>query len=57
MSLVRAMVGREPETAHAYMTRRERVDFIILTINFGALVGAYVQLYIHLTFAHCHIHA
>ncbi|GJE88916.1 MFS general substrate transporter [Phanerochaete sordida] len=40
MSLVRALSGREPRDRPTYMTLRERIDFAILTLNFGVLVGA-----------------
>ncbi|GBE87090.1 predicted protein [Sparassis crispa] len=39
MSLARAMVGREPRGLPTYMLTRQRIDFIILSIAFGVLVG------------------
>ncbi|GJE91828.1 MFS general substrate transporter [Phanerochaete sordida] len=40
MSLVRALAGKEPRDRPTYMSLRERIDFAILTLNFGVLVGA-----------------
>ncbi|KIP09398.1 hypothetical protein PHLGIDRAFT_11937 [Phlebiopsis gigantea 11061_1 CR5-6] len=39
LSLVRALSGREPSNVPTYMSVRERIDFVILVINFGVLVG------------------
>ena len=39
MSLVRALLGREPRNLPTYMNVRERFDFVILVLNFGVLVG------------------
>ncbi|KAH8101314.1 major facilitator superfamily domain-containing protein [Cristinia sonorae] len=38
-SLARAMLGREPAASPAHMTVRERVDFAIVALEFGVLVG------------------
>ncbi|GJE88933.1 MFS general substrate transporter [Phanerochaete sordida] len=40
ISLIRAVWGREPRGRPTYMSLRERIDFAILTVNFGVLVGA-----------------
>ncbi|KAI0085553.1 major facilitator superfamily domain-containing protein [Irpex rosettiformis] len=39
LSLMRALTGREPETKRTYMTLRERLDFLIITLIFGVFVG------------------
>lgn len=39
MSLVRAMVGKEQRGLPTYMTVRQRIDFVILSVAFGTLVG------------------
>lgn len=39
LSLVRALCGREKETERTYMTIRERIDFLIITLLFGVFVG------------------
>ncbi|KAJ3550543.1 hypothetical protein NM688_g5055 [Phlebia brevispora] len=39
MALVRAMAGLEPPTSGSYMSPRERLDFAIITLIFGVLVG------------------
>lgn len=39
MSLGRAMLGREQPDAPTYMTFRQRVDFAIMILDFGVLVG------------------
>ncbi|OCH88926.1 MFS general substrate transporter [Obba rivulosa] len=39
MSLVRAMLGKESPEASTYMTVRQRIDFSIMILNFGILVG------------------
>jgi len=43
--LVRAMLGQEPESSEACMSRRERVDFAIITLIFGVLVAAWVNVF------------
>ncbi|KAH9837800.1 major facilitator superfamily domain-containing protein [Rhodofomes roseus] len=40
MSLVRAMVGREPASKPTYMSVRQRVDFVLMAFVFGVLVAA-----------------
>ena len=40
MSLMRAMVGREPRDRTTHMTIRQRIDFAVLTLLFGVLVAA-----------------
>ena len=40
MSLVRAMVGREPRDRTTYMTIRQRIDFAVMSLVFGVLVAA-----------------
>ena len=42
MALVRAMLGREVPSSRHFMTFRERMDFCIIIIIFGVLVGVYV---------------
>lgn len=37
--LVRAMLGLPVDDEEAYMTKRERVDFGIVTLIFGVLVA------------------
>ncbi|EKM52316.1 uncharacterized protein PHACADRAFT_211587 [Phanerochaete carnosa HHB-10118-sp] len=39
MSLVRALIGREPRGRPTYMSVRERFDFAIMMTNFGILAG------------------
>ncbi|KAI0030798.1 major facilitator superfamily domain-containing protein [Vararia minispora EC-137] len=39
-TLLFAMLGREPETSDAYMTRRERLDFGLLLFIFSVLLSA-----------------
>ncbi|EKM52317.1 uncharacterized protein PHACADRAFT_260633 [Phanerochaete carnosa HHB-10118-sp] len=39
ISLVRAILGREQRGSQAYMSVRERCDFVIIMLNFGVLVG------------------
>ncbi|OCH88925.1 MFS general substrate transporter [Obba rivulosa] len=39
MSLVRAMLGKEKPDASTYMTVRQRIDFSIMILDFGILVG------------------
>ncbi len=39
MSLIRALAGRESKDKRSYMTVRERVDFFLLTLIGGVLVG------------------
>lgn len=41
---MRAMLGREPPSSRHYMTPHERLDFCILTLIFGVLVGVYVSI-------------
>ncbi|KAI0689392.1 major facilitator superfamily domain-containing protein [Cytidiella melzeri] len=38
-SLMRALIGREPKANHTFMTIRERIDFTIITLNFGIFAG------------------
>lgn len=38
------MLGREPETSAAYMTKRERLDFGLLLLLFSVLLAAYANL-------------
>ena len=39
LSLVRAMSGKLPSDRYTYMTLRQRIDFAIMTLIFGILVG------------------
>ncbi|KAI0744766.1 MFS general substrate transporter [Earliella scabrosa] len=39
LSLVRAMSGKLPSDRYTYMTVRQRIDFAIMTLIFGILVG------------------
>ncbi|KAI0668890.1 MFS general substrate transporter [Trametes maxima] len=38
-SLARALLGRTPREDYTYMSMRQRVDFAIITVVFGVLVG------------------
>ncbi|KAI1787322.1 MFS general substrate transporter [Ganoderma leucocontextum] len=38
-SLARAMLGKVPRDQYAYMSVRQRIDFVILCVLFGVLVG------------------
>ncbi|KAM5538876.1 hypothetical protein V8D89_007598 [Ganoderma adspersum] len=38
-SLAHAMAGKVPQGEYAYMTKRQRIDFVILCVLFGVLVG------------------
>lgn len=42
MSLVRAIAGLEAADSPSYMSVRERIDFLIITLIFGVLFGVYV---------------
>ncbi|EMD35042.1 hypothetical protein CERSUDRAFT_54121 [Gelatoporia subvermispora B] len=42
MSLGRAMLGKEKPDAPTYMTFRQRIDFLIMILDFGILVGTSV---------------
>ncbi|CCM01685.1 uncharacterized protein FIBRA_03749 [Fibroporia radiculosa] len=42
LSLVRAMIGYEPEDRPTYMTWRQRFDFAVVTLAFGVLVGVII---------------
>ncbi|KAI0759163.1 hypothetical protein BC629DRAFT_1071779 [Irpex lacteus] len=53
MSLIRALAGRESKDKRSYMTVRERVDFFLLTLIGGVLVGV-VTSYSLLTAEHFH---
>ncbi|CCM00980.1 uncharacterized protein FIBRA_03028 [Fibroporia radiculosa] len=39
MSLIRAVMGREPDDLPTYMTKRQRFDFVAISFAFGVLVG------------------
>ena len=41
-SLFRAMLGKLPRDEYTYMTVRQRIDFAIMTVIFGILVGVCV---------------
>ncbi|KAI9057517.1 MFS general substrate transporter [Trametes sanguinea] len=43
-SLLQAMAGRTPRDEYSYMTVRQRIDFGIMTVVFGVIVGVYVTL-------------
>ncbi|KAJ8472940.1 hypothetical protein ONZ51_g8182 [Trametes cubensis] len=38
-SLLRAMAGQTPRDEYTYMSMRQRIDFAIITVTFGVLVG------------------
>lgn len=42
ISLVQAMLGKLPRDRYTYMTARQRIDFTIMIIVFGVLVGVCV---------------
>lgn len=42
-SLAHAMLGKVPRDEYAYMTKRQRIDFVILCVLFGVLVGMCVH--------------
>lgn len=42
-SLAHAMLGKVPRDEYAYMTKRQRIDFVILCMLFGVLVGMCVH--------------
>ena len=43
MDLARAMFGKMSRDHHAHMSFRQRADFAIIVVIFGAVVGVYAS--------------
>lgn len=43
MSLVRAMLGKEPKSLSTYMTIRQRIDLFVVWVEFGCLAGLWAD--------------